>query len=125
VKVPNPAAARLEALNDISATIRGLEKLLSNQREKVTGEHYEIFAGCMENYIQILECSQLAIYQEAKAAHTHLGAMLDAIERAIGHLKEFDEHYGTDRCGDGDSAPVQGGVPAPTQVGQDRADSEV
>ena len=78
-----------ERVNALQGAMTALNAGLTEAKEKVTGEHYEIFAGCMENYIEQLEKAQSEIYQEAKMINEHSKRMMDAIKRSIGHIKEF------------------------------------
>ena len=78
----------IDALKDL---LRQAETELQHLGEKATGEHYEIFAGCLNNYIEKMETAQKEIYAEAKRINEHSERMMKAIERAIGHIKDFHD----------------------------------
>jgi len=80
-----------EQVNTLKDTIREAEASLRTIGEIGTGEHYEIFAGCLNNYIQQMEAAQKEIYAEAKRINEHSDRMMKAIERAIGHIKDFHD----------------------------------
>ena len=80
-----------EQVNALKDTIREAEASIKQIGGVATGEHYEIFAGCLHNYIDQMEAAQKEIYQEAKRINEHSKRMMDAIERSIGHIKNFHQ----------------------------------
>jgi len=80
-----------DEVNALKESVLASEAAIANIRASVSGEHYEIFAGCLQNYISQMEKAQKEIYAEAKRINEHSERMMKAIERAIGHIKDFHD----------------------------------